>query len=296
MRDSVNSYFIAIDGGGTSCRFALQSPSGVTYARRGGANVSSAPQAAIAVLNEGLIELSTLAGLEAARLGEIPIYAGLAGVVDDAVSQFVADQLPSRHVLVEDDRPSAVVGALGDRPGCLLGIGTGSFLARQTQDEMRLIGGYGSILGDESSGCWLGKELLRRALHVLDGILPTSDLVESCLSEFQHDVVQIMNFSFRAKPVDYGGYAPRVVQAARAGDTVGQELMVAGADYICSGLTALGHQPGEIVCPVGGVAEHYVDYLPAEIAATVTEGQGVALDGALELSRRFARQVGQETA
>lgn len=287
--------FIAIDGGGTSCRFALQTSSGVSITKRGGANVSSAPKSALAVLNDGLTELMALAQLDIARLADIPIYAGLAGVVDADVSQFVAAHLPSRHVQIADDRHAAVVGALGDRSGCLLGIGTGSFLARQSNRGLQLIGGYGAGLGDEASGCWLGMALLRRALHVLDGVETSSDLVESCLDGFQRDVAKIVTFSIQAKPADYGAYAPEIVQAASTGDVFGQALMASGADYICKGLAALGHKPGELICPVGGVAAHYVGYLPAGIATDVAKAQGEALDGALELARQFAQQLEQET-
>lgn len=296
MNDSQPSYHLAIDGGGTSCRFALQTPGGGFTVRRGSANVSSDFQAAVAVLNDGISELISQADLDADRLRDIPIYAGLAGVVDGSVAQAVADQLPSRYVQIEDDRRSAVVGALGAQSGSLLGIGTGSFLARQSDGEIRFIGGYGSDLGDEASGCWLGKRLLQRALHVLDGVEPTSDLIESCLAEFQHDVAQIVKFSFRSRPVDFGAYAPRIVQAAQASDPFGRELMQAGAEYICKGLSALGFVPGEAVCPIGGVAAFYVDYLPRDVAANVVSGQGAALDGALELAHRFAQQIEQERA
>lgn len=296
MDDSLHHSFIAIDGGGTSCRFALRLSTGVVTVRRGSANVFSAPEAALQALNDGLAELAAQAGLEKAQLAGVPLYAGLAGVADDAIAQFVADRLPSRQVLIEDDRRAAVIGALGGRAGCLIGIGTGSFLARQSGDAITFIGGYGAVLGDEASASWLGKGLLCRALHVLDGLETSSDLVEACLDEFQHDAARIVKFTVGAQPTDYGAYAPQVVQAAKTGDEAGRALMAAGADYIGKALRALDRRPGEIICAIGGVAAQYTEFLPPDIAADVVEAQGEALDGALELARRFAMQTRQEQA
>jgi len=294
MTDSQHTYCIAIDGGGTSCRLALKVPAGVVAVRRGSANVFSDYETALETMRDGLAELCSKAGLDVRQLVDIPLYAGLAGVVDGAVARSVAEGLPSRHALIEDDRHAAVIGALGARSGSLIGIGTGSFLARQSQGNIAFIGGYGPVLGDEASGSWLGRGLLRRALLVLDGLEDTSDLVESCLNEFQHDIAQIVRFTIAAQPADYGAYAPRVVRAAKSGDVTGRVLMEAGADYICKALAALGREPDEPVCGIGGVAAHYADFLPPEIAASLVDPQGEALDGALELARRFAVQIRQE--
>lgn len=294
MSDSLHRPYIAIDGGGTSCRFALNAPAGMVTVRRGSANVFSAPDAAIETLNSGLDELAAQAGLNMAQLADIPLYAGLAGVTDAGSARLVADKLPCRHVQIEDDRRAAVIGALGLRSGCLIGIGTGSFLARQCGETVAFVGGYGAVLGDQASAGWLGKELLRRALLVLDGVEDSSDLVEACLEGFQHDSAQIVRFTVAAQPADYGVYAPQVVRAAKSGDAAGRILMSAGADYICKALVALGRQPGERLCAIGGVAAHYVDFLPPEISSGMMAPQGEALDGALELARRFAMQIWQE--
>lgn len=296
MRDSPHSSYIAIDGGGTSCRFALNAPGGVVTVRRGSANVFSAPDAAIETLRSGLVELAAEAEIAVEQLVDVPLYAGLAGVTDVDSALVVADKLPCRHVMVEDDRRTAVVGALGSQSGCLIGIGTGSFLARQSGEDVAFVGGYGALLGDEASAGWLGKRLLSRALLVLDGLEESSDLVEACLGEFQHDAAQIVRFTASAQPADFGAFAPQVVQSAKAGDVTGCVLMSEGVDYICKALTALGREPGERVCAIGGVAAHYADFLPPDVSACMVEPQGEALDGALELARRFAVQIWQEQA
>lgn len=294
MTETRFPYLIAIDGGGTSCRFVLDMPDGREALTLGSANVFSAFDEALATLVSGLEQLADRSGLERDVFWRIPVYAGLAGITDRASAELVEQRLPSSVLLVEDDRRSAVVGALGKRTGAVIGIGTGSFLARQTANGITFLGGYGADLGDEASGNWLGRALLRRALHVLDGMSPTSPLIEQCLSGFGHDAHRIVAFSATASPADYGSLAPDIVEAAKQGDPVGRELTLIGARYISDGLFALGHQPGEAICALGGLAACYEPYLSDEIKADFTDPTGSALDGALLLAREFAQAHAQE--
>ncbi|MEX0317487.1 MAG: BadF/BadG/BcrA/BcrD ATPase family protein [Ruegeria sp.] len=287
-------YLMAIDGGGTSCRFALQTPTGRQDVKLGSANVFTNRERAVQTLLDGMMKILLRAGLQPSMLPDIPVYAGLAGVTDQDTAHQVAARLPARIIEIEDDRRSAVVGALEDRNGCLIGIGTGSFLARQASGAIQFAGGYGPIVGDEASGNWLGLGLLRRALLVLDGAMPASPLVTACLERFENDAARVVAFSGTARPADFAKFAPEVIEAARNGDSVGQELMQTGAQYIETGLRALGYEDGEPVCAVGGVAAHYADYLPPSMA--LTEPLGTALDGALELARRLAERSNRGVA
>lgn len=295
MTDSPHSRLIAIDGGGTSCRFALQGPAGQRVIRRGSANVYSDPKAALSTLQDGLADLAREAELSAADLAKIPGYAGLAGIVDTEDAAAVSEVLPLDHIRVEDDRPAAVAGALGSRDGTVMGIGTGSFVARQCAGQIRLVGGHGFQLGDEGSGAWLGKRLLQRCLHVLDGIAEDSPLTARCLARFKGQASVIVHFALDAKPGDYGRYAPMVTEAARAGDPAARALMAEGAAYLSRVLEALGHQPGDRLSMAGSVAPHYVEFLPKGIASGLCQPQGEALDGALLLARRFADELERGT-
>lgn len=296
MITQTHSYLIGIDGGGTSCRFAIQTPNGVRTCRLGTANVYTAPDAAIETLLSGIRTLAEMAGVPVSQLSDVPIYAGLAGVTDAASAKRVADQLPSSRVWVENDARSAVVGSLGSDAGCVVGIGTGTFLARQSDSGIRFIGGYGAVLGDEASGGWLGKRLLSYALHVIDGLAPSSALIDAILDEFRRDPQQIVNFSMTAKPADYGAFAPRVADAAASGDSVGLVLMNEGAAYVVSALNALGRQPDEPVCPIGGVASRYADYLPEDVVRQIVAPKGSALEGTLSLAARIAESDREEFA
>lgn len=296
MHESGFPYLIAVDGGGTSCRFALQAGAIRHELRLGSANVFSNRTGALATVSEGLARLVVQAGLPTDSLVDIPVFAGLAGVIDNTAAQEVAAALPLRHVEVADDRLPAVVGALGERTGCLIGVGTGSFLGRQDADGIRLIGGYGWSLGDEASGCWLGMALLRRCLWVQDGLETATPLVAALSARIGAGSNAIVRFSAEAGPADYAALAPMVVEAAEASDPLGQALMRAGADYLSRGLHALGWQPGEAICALGGLAGRYTPFLPADMSAAFTPARGTALDGGLELARRLAERSAKGAA
>lgn len=290
MRESHVPYLIAVDGGGTSCRFALQAGATRHELRLGSANVFSNRAGALATLIEGLARLVAQAGLPPDALADIPVFAGLAGVIDEVAAKEVAAALPLLRVEVADDRLPAVVGALGARTGCLIGVGTGSFLGRQDAQGIRLIGGYGWSLGDEASGCWLGMALLRRCLWALDGLEPAAPLVAAVGDRIGQGTSAIVRFSAQASPADYAALAPLVFQAADAGDPLGRALMRAGADYLARGLRALGWQPGEAICALGGVAGCYAPFLPDDMNDALAEPEGSALEGGLQLARRLAER------
>ncbi len=284
-------YLIAVDGGGTRCRFAMITPGGQLDVTLGSANVFSDRSTAVKTLNTGLAYLADQAGMPRADLSGVPVYAGLAGVTDSKVASEVAQQLQSRIVQIEDDRRSAVVGALGARNGCLIGIGTGSFLARQIDGDIRFAGGYGPLIGDEASGNWLGAHVLRRVLLAMDGLCPHSPLTRDIGARFGNDPFEIVAFSGASGAADIAGFAPQIVAAAKAGDPVARDVMRIGAEYIVDGLRAIGCSGREPVCAVGGVAPHYIDYLPEGIRRNLVEPAGTALDGAVQLARRLADRV-----
>ncbi|UWR95404.1 BadF/BadG/BcrA/BcrD ATPase family protein [Phaeobacter inhibens] len=298
MTDSRFPYLIAVDGGGTSCRFALLK-SGATPPQQlvvtgGSANVYTAPDQAVETLSAGLADLQRQSGLTDEVFHQIPVYAGLAGVIDGESAARVAEALPQAHVRVEDDRMPAVVGALGDDTASLIGVGTGSFLGRQVAGQVTLIGGHGTVLGDEASGGWLGRRALQLTLQAAEGIEPMTPLLRSCLRDFSNETAKIVRFAQTARPVAFGVYAPRVAKAAVEGDAAGRRLMAEGAEYLCNGLQALGRRPEEPVYHIGGVAAQYAAYLPADVADYLRGAEGSPLDGALELARRFAREIAQE--
>ncbi|MEJ2036929.1 MAG: BadF/BadG/BcrA/BcrD ATPase family protein [Maritimibacter sp.] len=292
MQQNPNTNLIAVDGGGSTCRFALSRDGARIELQRGPANVTTDFDAAISTLREGLAQLAEMAGLPMSALHASYGYLGLAGVVDATVGRQVATALGYENFTVEYDRRSAVVGALGAGDGTVIGIGTGSFLARQQGGEITLLGGWGFPLGDEASGADLGRGLLRRILHGIDGLAAPTALTNDVLAELGGSAADIVAFASGGTPTDFARLAPKVVAAATAGDAAGRALMDEGAAYIMRAAGSLGWVPGEPLCLIGGLAPHYAPFLPQTAADSLVERKGTALDGALELA---ARRVKSET-
>lgn len=276
---------IGIDGGGTSCRIAVLHDGRRYDIRCGRANVSTDPEAAIATILGGLAEAAQAAGLTLEQLAQGRAFVGLAGAISARESDFVARRLPFEMIEVTDDRPAAVIGALGDGDGTVGGLGTGSFMARSLAKRLTLIGGWGLALGDEASGAWLGRGLLARTLHAHDGLVDHTPLSREIIRELDGPA-GIVRFSLRARPGDYGEFAPRIVTAAETGDPIARALMSGGADHLERAVRALGWQDGETLCLIGGLAPRYTAFLPEDMARNLRPPQGTALDGALALAAR----------
>ncbi|WP_044006468.1 BadF/BadG/BcrA/BcrD ATPase family protein [Jannaschia sp. CCS1] len=281
-----DSSIIGVDGGGTTCRFALVHGGRRYDVQRRAANATTDPVGALAALQEGLSALAQAANIPMTELETFPAFLGLAGVVDDTIARDLAQALPLQTVRIEDDRRSAMVGALGTSDGCVIGIGTGSFFGRRVDARDRIIGGWGFILGDAASGADLGRHLLRCVLEVHDGLRDATALTDHMLAKFG-SVAGVVAFATSAKPGDFAGFAPQIVAAAQEGDKVACHLMNQGAQNVSDALRDLGWQQGERICALGGLAPHYAPYLPADIAAHLAEPAGTALDGTLILAAQL---------
>lgn len=273
---------LGVDAGGTSCRFALERDGQRTEVTLGPANVTSDFDAAVAVLLSGLAQLAQAAGVPAEALRPCPAWLAIAGVTGPAMASRVRAALPLDRATVDEDRRAAIVGALDARTGCLAGIGTGSFLARQDGEAFTTLGGHGLVLGDEGSGAWLGREMLAYALRAHDGLEPLTPLAMALLQDFDGPT-GIVAFAARATPQDFGQLAPRITMSDDAAATM---QMRRGAAWLATGLNALGWSPAEPISLLGGVASAYAAWLPREMAASVVPALGTALDGALTLARR----------
>jgi glucosamine kinase len=275
---------LGIDGGGTSCRAALLWRGKRFEARSGSANVTSDFKGAILAISDVVRDVALQARLSLPDLMDIPAHLGLAGATTPEICAKVIASLPLTKAAVSDDQMTTLVGALVAEDGALVSVGTGSFLASQKAGQRRFLGGHGLALGDEASGAWLGRALLARILHSLDGLVPHSALTQDVFSAFNQEAGAISLFAASASPGRYGHYAPMVVSAAEAGDEAAVVLMQAGAGYILAGLKSLNWQQDEALCLMGSLGSFYLPYLPQPVRDSVRPAKASALDGALTLA------------
>lgn len=283
-----DTWLAGVDGGGTSCRVALVGPDGARREGTGGpANVTSDFDGAVATISDLILGL-----LPDRTQTCLVLHLGLAGVTGSAMALRVEAALSSRlagaKVRASGDQVTMAVGALGKQDGALIGIGTGSFVARQSAGQVQSLGGRGLILGDQASGGWLGLRLLQEVMLAYDDLRPATPLVAELLTEHGDDPAQVIAFARDARPVDFARFAPRVLDAAQAGDPLAVALMREGAGYLTAALAVLGWRPGEPLCVGGGLGSAYVPYLDRQTQDSVSPAKGSALDGALTLATRLA--------
>ena len=222
--------FMGIDGGGSTLRIVLVDTKmrPLASARSGATNPSVISQAAArTIIQRGIAE-----ALEKARLRPPDIDAvaiGIAGASNthsgDWLRQTVEPVLPGCLVVPSSDLEIALVGGLGQRTGILLLAGTGSAVYGSAPKGQRLqIGGWGYLLGDEGSGYWIGRQLLRHVIaqfdagaNVKDEAL-ASDCLESLGLESPREIVSWLYRSEEAPSARIAGLAELVLAASDCSD------------------------------------------------------------------------------
>lgn len=276
--------FLGIDGGGTGCRAAVADGSGriLGEGRAGPANIASDVEGARAnILSAARAALWAATGSDAV-LGDVRAGLGLAGANAAGATEELRRTLPFARLRIETDAVAAVKGALGDRDGIVAAIGTGSVFAAQVAGEIRQIGGWGLVLGDDGSGARLGRSLLAAALGALDGFRAMTPLLRAVLDD--HGGSQgVIARSLVARPAEFAALAPRVVASD---DPAARELMDAAVADVARSIAVLQRDPPLPVTYIGGLGATYAVRLAGrwDVAAPL----GSALDGALRLAREVA--------
>lgn len=284
---------LAIDGGGTRCRFALTSGEESHVVQGGSVNVSTDFEAATAELLHGIERVAARSGYSTDEIADTPAYLGLAGVTGPKVVNRLMSRLPFRRVRIEDDRRSALRGALGDSDGVVAHCGTGSFAAARIDGRMRFSGGWGPVLGDEASAQWVGRRALSLTLETVDGFLEATDLVGILLERFGGSS-EIVAFAGTASPAEFGALAKDVTRSAANGDVIARRILQDAADCIADTARKLSWNAGLPICLTGGIGPHYEDYLPEDMRAVVAPALGEPLTGAIALAKDFRKEIANE--
>ncbi|MEM8581357.1 MAG: BadF/BadG/BcrA/BcrD ATPase family protein [Pseudomonadota bacterium] len=280
---------LAVDGGGTRCRIAVQRNGAMSCFETGSANVSTDFDGAVSQVLDGLKGVAAKMAIDIDDLVSLPAFVGLAGVTDRHIAEKLEAALPLTNVRIEDDRPAALRGALGNHDGVIAHCGTGSFFGLKLGSDMRFSGGWGPVLGDEASAQWVGRAVLRDTLETVDGRRTKSELANELLDEFE-GAAGIVRFAGAARPSDFGAIAPKVTDFAARGDALAERIMSAGASEIERGLTHIGWTPGRAICLTGGIGPQFESYLPVTMQTEIVPASGEPLSGALRLASELENE------
>jgi N-acetylglucosamine kinase-like BadF-type ATPase len=282
------SLVIGIDAGGTRTRayLAEAAPDGVVLGEGEGGpgNAMTVERVALtqhladairgAVPEDRRGEVTTVVGgFAGAALGTGP-ETGHELAVSCLRAARDSHRVGTRDVTVCGDIEVAFASAPGTpADGLALVAGTGAVAARIEKRNQTLVAdGNGWLVGDEGSGFWLGREVMRAALRALDGRGPWTILVEAVLSHYLdspqgpylaqerpggHECHALRNrlvpLVYSEPPVRLARLSPLAVAADRDGDEVAAALLDDAADELAATIAALDPRPGEPLVVTGGL-------------------------------------------
>jgi glucosamine kinase len=276
--------FLGIDGGGTGCRAAVADATGrvLGEGRAGPANIASDVMGARdSILLAARQAMAAATGSDAALSG-VAAGMGLAGANAAGAVSTLRQALPFARLRIETDAIAAVKGALGGRDGIVAAIGTGSVFASQIGGQIRQIGGWGLVLGDDGSGARLGRSLLAAALGAHDGFRAMTPLLRAVLDEHGGSD-GIIALSITARPADFAALAPRMLASD---DPAAREVVAQAVEDVARSIAVLQGDPALPVTFIGGLGAAYALRLAGRWP--VVPALGSALDGALLLAREAA--------
>lgn len=281
---------VTVDGGGTQCRAAIFEADGrrLGHATCAFANLVTDFEDSRRHITEAIDAAYRDAGMaDMSERSDIAVL-GIAGAEIGDLSTRLEGALDFATVRVMSDRDIAVAGILGDRNGTLAQIGTGSFFARQRDGQLSYAGGWGLTLGDECSGAWLGRELLRAVLMTHDGLLEGSPLGEQIFSTFDNGPDGIVMFAATATPADFAELAPVLFEAHERGDSLATHVVTRAVSDLERVLTAMIVEDGDLYI-TGGVGVRYKPLLATSFRNCISDPKGDSLSGAFSIGAELLK-------
>jgi N-acetylglucosamine kinase-like BadF-type ATPase len=198
------------------------------------------------------------------------------------------------RVAVAHDATTSYLGALGDRPGVVIAVGTGVVTLAVGPSAFARVDGWGHLLGDAGSGFWIGRAGMDAALRAFDGRGEPTELLERFTALFPEPAAAYVELQSDERRVSrIASFSKVVDEVAATGDpvalgivaTAGHEL----ATSVLAGLRVVGMLAGPPppVCALGNVLRSdrirgaFVDRLRERWPGLeLTEPAGTGLDGA----------------
>lgn len=285
--------FVGVDGGGTKCKLVLQSEDGETLGsgRGGPASIRLSVENSWISIHDAFGQACQQAGLSFDDSNvEFHAGMGLAGTeIRSAMNAFLKTPHPFKTLLLESDAHTACLGAHNGRDGAIIIIGTGVIGYEIVHKQVVRIGGWGFPHGDEGGGAWLGLEAIRLMLHMIDGRIKSTPLLDAIFGTFDRDVDKFSEWVSTAKSSQFGEFAPMVLEYVKQDGPFATKLISKAGHHINAVAHALEHRSLEDNIPFalfGGIAPFIRPYLDDDIQARIVERKHDATIGAIILLRQ----------
>jgi glucosamine kinase len=251
------------------------------------------------------------AGEPPAAIGRAHVTIGLAGADREAertaiIAALLAGGVASERLDLLGDAWIALEGAVpgpaerGDARALLV-AGTGSVAVAAAGLARHRVGGWGSRVGDEGGGAWLGIEAVRGTLRALDGRAVEGALARAVQAAWGAGPDALVGRARTATPAEFAALAPLVLANAADDATARalQERAVAHlAELIVTAAAAVAHagRPLVAIALAGGVATALASEisaaLPTALAGALCPAARPPVAGAWSLARSRALAEG----
>ncbi|MBQ4573752.1 MAG: hypothetical protein IJA85_01010 [Clostridia bacterium] len=234
--------FIGVDGGGTKTALAAyESGSLIAKAKSGPMNYNFiGADAASENLISGIRALKIPAEqIAAIGIGDPSLDDGMPAVEDSPTARFAAAVKGEidAPVYIRSDAYITLFGLTGGaEPAVLMLSGTGAMgIAEDADRNIKVVGGWGRLTGDEGSGYYIAIEAIKAALHASDGIEPETMLTEAVLRHFGVDSPRrLIDIFYGEEEADIASFAKTAADCAEKGDRRAKEILLNAARYLAS--------------------------------------------------------------
>ena len=136
------------------------------------------------------------------------------------------------NIRVVSDAAITLKGAFENSDGAILIAGTGSILYYKIGNDVKRIGGYGRLIGDEGSGYSLGRRGINAISKMLDGRLEEQPLMKLAKTRLKiNSTNELINKIYKDN-FDIASFAEVVISSAGNGDQFSQSLIDAETDEL----------------------------------------------------------------
>ncbi len=131
----------------------------------------------------------------------------------------------------------------------------------------------------------MGLRLIQKTLLAADGLLPITPLADEVLSHFKYDLDEIVTWSKRARPCDYGQFSPAIFAHANESDELAVDMLTQTAADIEMWLGGLRKLGATRVCLMGSIGERIVPWIKPPFQQLLVTPVGDAMDGAILMAK-----------
>ena len=261
--------FIGVDGSGAQCRVVIIDKNKKMLGRSNGApvkhyrNFAQAKHSVLLTIGDALRN----AGLKAKQVNNSVIGFSLNKINLDTVHQAVNQwQLDCRDIFITTDLQAANFAAHELEGGAVIILDSGCRGFTNAGGRALSIGGRGFMLGDKSSGAWLGYSAVQAMMAEMDGLGPKTQL--SSLIEHYFGITsgpELITRLNSATQSDYTALAHLVFDAANDVDFIANWIIEDGVSHIESMLDKLCEAGATRISILGSIGERFLPYFPPRV-------------------------------